>query len=243
MRTRKLPAVECPPLGRHWAPSLTTAMSCILNRPPRWRSPSPFTNEETEAGRARYLTQVQLGSDFSRDLDPGLPASAALLVRAQAVSTGLLFTSRPVDSWGPHGQSTPPSIGLPAASFRRQQASTCPLLGLPQPPAFTYNGGSDHSPAATASPGPSGAVCAWAAVTRPPTPQSPLPGPARVGVGEIAAFSGHIRRPSHRPQPSAWESSAHRPGRMKRWSPYRGPRGWGWEWEGARGTEAVGGRR
>lgn len=35
-KRKKLPSVEGPPLGRHWAPFLMTMMSCISKRPPRW---------------------------------------------------------------------------------------------------------------------------------------------------------------------------------------------------------------
>lgn len=34
-RRKRMPSVECVPLGRHWAPSLMTTMSCILSTPPR----------------------------------------------------------------------------------------------------------------------------------------------------------------------------------------------------------------
>lgn len=74
------PAAQCPPLGRHLGSLPYDAMSCILNRPPRWSSLSPFTDE---AGWVRDLARVQLGSGSSWDPDPQ-PASLTSPAHSQA---------------------------------------------------------------------------------------------------------------------------------------------------------------
>lgn len=77
---QETPAAQCPPLSRHLGSLPYDAMSCILNRPPRWSSLSPFTDE---AGWVRDLARVQLGSGSSWDPDPQ-PASLTSPVHSQA---------------------------------------------------------------------------------------------------------------------------------------------------------------